>query len=108
MRGIAALGSTENAISDLERGLGRGVAGHREDGAGELGARDPGERRLVLVLAADLEEVEEVCGRGVDRDEVFAGFGGRRGEAGYAEIVGALGKCVSCVTVGYVVDGEVP
>lgn len=44
----------------------------------------------MLVFAADLEEVEEVCGRGVDLDEVFFVFGGGVGDGGYLEIVGAL------------------
>jgi len=39
-----------------------------EDDAGEFGARDPGEWRLVLILAPDLQEVEEVGCCGVDLD----------------------------------------
>lgn len=44
----------------------------------------------MLVLAADLEQVEEVCCRGVDGDEVFVWVGGRRGEGDYFEVVRAL------------------
>jgi hypothetical protein len=47
----------------------------------------------VLVFAADLEEVEEVCGGGVDGDEVFGGFGSWGGEVEDFEVFGALGTC---------------
>jgi hypothetical protein len=53
----------------------------------------------VLVFAADLEEVEEVGGRGVDGDKVFGGFGGGGGEVEDFEVFGALGT-VSLVEVG--------
>ncbi len=60
----------EDFVADGEFGdavCGEGGWG-AEDGAGELGAGDPGEGRLVLVFAPDLEEVEEVGGGGVDGD----------------------------------------
>ena len=63
-----------------------------EDNAGEFGAGDPGEGGLVLVFAADLEEVEEVGCGGVDGDEVFVWLWGWVGEGGYFEVVGALVK----------------
>jgi hypothetical protein len=44
----------------------------------------------VLVFAADLEQVEEVGGRGVDGDEVLSGFGVGRGEVEDFEVFGAL------------------
>jgi hypothetical protein len=48
----------------------------------------------VLVFAADLEQVKEVGGRGVDGDEVFVGFGDGRGEVEDFEVFGALGVLV--------------
>jgi len=60
------------------------------DYAREFGAGDPGERRLMLILAADLEEVEEVCGGCVDGDEVLVWFWDGVGEGCYFEIGGAL------------------
>lgn len=44
----------------------------------------------MLVLAADLEEVEEVCSGGVDGDEVLVFFGNWVGELGDGQVVGAL------------------
>ena len=66
----------------------RGGAGGHD--AGEFGAGDPGEGGLVLVAAADLEEVEEIGARGVDADGVLVGGGGRVGEGGDGEIEGGL------------------
>ncbi len=88
-RGVAALGGTEDAGADGEPGA-RKAAGGSEDDAGELGARDPREGGLVLVLAGDLEQVEEVGGGGVDGDEVLRGGGGGIGEGGDPEVKGAL------------------
>lgn len=63
------MGGAEDAVADFVfGGLGLGGRGDGEDGAGEFGAGDPGEGRLVLVFAADLEEVEEVGCGGVDGD----------------------------------------
>jgi hypothetical protein len=75
VRGIGALCCAEDAVADfvLQRGAGGGQGG---DCAGELGAADPGERRLVLVFSLDLEDVEEVCSCGVDFDEIFVWGGG--------------------------------
>lgn len=39
----------------------------------------------MLVLAADLEEVEEIGAAGVDADEVFVGAWEGGGEGGYGE-----------------------
>jgi hypothetical protein len=44
----------------------------------------------VLVFAADLQQVEEVGGGGVDGDEILVRAGFRVGEVGYAETFGAL------------------
>jgi hypothetical protein len=44
----------------------------------------------VLVLTPDLEQVKEVGGRGVDGDEVFAGFGDGRGEVEDFEVFRSL------------------
>ena len=57
--------STKNAVSELEFWV-LEVGRDGGDDARELGAGDPGKGWLVLVFAADLEEVEEVGGRGVD------------------------------------------
>jgi hypothetical protein len=49
---------------------------------------------LVLVLSTDLEEVEEVGGRGMDGDEVLCGFRLGRREVEDFEVFGVL-KLVS-------------
>jgi hypothetical protein len=46
----------------------------------------------VLVFSTNLKKVEEVCSRGVDGDEVFSGFGSRRGEGEDFEVFGALSR----------------
>jgi hypothetical protein len=40
--------------------------GNGENNASEFGARDPGERGLMLVFSTDLEEVEKIGRGGVD------------------------------------------
>ena len=44
----------------------------------------------MLVLAADLQQVEEVSGRGMNGDEVFVRFRGGRGVFSDFEVFGAL------------------
>jgi len=44
----------------------------------------------MLVFAADLEEVEEVCCGGVDGDEVLGWGGGGGREGGHGEVGGTL------------------
>lgn len=92
MRRVPALRGAEDVVAGMES---RGRRGGREDDAGEFGAGYPGQGGLVLVLAADLEEVEEIRGAGVDGDEVLGGGGGGGGEGGDGEVGGALwgGKC---------------
>lgn len=90
MRGVAALGGAEDAVAEAEFGGGEG-GWEGGDDAGEFGTGDPGEGRLVLVFAPDLEEVEEVGCRSVDGDEVLVGAGDGGGEGSYGEVVGALG-----------------
>lgn len=70
MSSVSALGRSEDAIADIEATLlARGCRRwDGEDGAGKLSASDPWEGRLVLILALDLEQVEEVGARGVDFD----------------------------------------
>ena len=79
---------TEYLIADIVfRWVGfRGCGGSGGDDAGELVAGYPREGRLVLVFAADLEEVEEVCAAGVHGDGVllWTGLGG--GDLGYLEV----------------------
>lgn len=49
---------------------------------------------MVLVFAADLEQVEEVCGAGADANEVLVCRGSWVGDGGYDEVSWALfGKC---------------
>lgn len=98
MCGVGALAGSEHTVADLElvwsgridgavdtsksrrrrRSGGRGSRGCSDHHAGELAAGDPGEGRLVLVFAADLEQVEEVGAAGADLDEVVVrvGLGG--------------------------------
>lgn len=48
----------------------------------------------MLIFAADLEEVEEVCCGAVDADGVLVGVGDWIGEVGYGEVERALeGLC---------------
>lgn len=69
--GISALPAAEDAVANLVLGrLGGGRRG--QDDAGELGTGDPREGGLKLVLAGNLEEVEEVGCGGVYGDEVLA------------------------------------
>ena len=95
MRRVAALRGAEDSGPDAVFWGCGGGGGDCDDDAGELGTGDPGEGRLVLVFAADLEEVEEVgCGC-VDGDEVFVWRGRGCGEGGDGEVGGALGEGVS-------------
>lgn len=70
MSSIGALGRSEDAITNIEATL--LAHGCRrwdgKDGAGKLSASDPWEGWLVLILALDLEQVEEIGARGVDFD----------------------------------------
>lgn len=67
MRCVPALCGTEDSVAGLEGW--RGVAGGGgQDNAGEFRAGNPGKRRLMLVLAADLEQVEEIGRGSVDGD----------------------------------------
>ena len=45
----------------------------------------------MLVFAADLQQVEEVCCCAVDADCVLVGCWGWVGQVGYTEVLGALG-----------------
>ena len=65
------------------------LSGDGEDHTGEFTAGDPGEGGLVLVFAADLEEVEEVGAAGADLDEVFGGVGEGGWEGGDRQVEGA-------------------
>jgi len=70
--------------------------GSLQDNARELGAGDPGEGRLVLVFAADLEQIEEVGCRGMDREEVLVRLGGWCGEIDDLEFFWSLGTFRWC------------
>lgn len=83
-----------------------GGGGRRgEHNAGEFGAGDPGEGRLMLIFATDLEQVEEVGGAGANADEVLVWGGGWVGDGSYGEVSWALfiRKC----SVGVEVLGQV-
>ena len=86
------MAGTKHLIADFElRGTATGKGGWgAEHDAGEFGTGDPGEGGLVLVFAADLEEVEEVGCGGVDGDEVFGRRGCGVGDGGYFEVLWAL------------------
>lgn len=88
-RRVSTLRRAEDSISNFVFRRG-GVGWSGQDDACEFAAGDPGEWGLVLVFAADLEEVEEVGRGGVDRDQVLGGGGVRIGEAGDGELVGPL------------------
>lgn len=88
---VGALGGAEDAIADAETGgSGGGVGGESEDGSCKLGTTDPGEGRLMLVFALDLEDVEEVGAGGVDLNEVFVWRWAGGGDFGDGEITRAL------------------
>lgn len=88
---VAALGCAEDFVADgIVWALGGGRGRNGGDHAAELRAADPGEGRLVLVFAADLQQVEEVCRCAVDADCVLVGCWGRVGQVGYAEVLGSL------------------
>lgn len=73
---IGALGRTEDPVASLEAWGLRG-SGNSDNGAGELGATDPGQWRLVLIFALNLEDVEEVGAGGVNLNQVFVRCWGR-------------------------------
>ncbi len=75
MRSIRALGGTKHAVTDFI--FPRATFGWESgDYTCEFGAADPWKGWLVLIFTSDLEQVEEVCSRGVDFDEIRRG---RRG-----------------------------
>lgn len=79
MCGVRSLTGAKDSIPDLElRGF--GGCGCGQDSPGKLGTGDPWQRRLVLVFALDLEQVEKVCAGGVDFDEIVIWRGGEGGE----------------------------
>lgn len=67
---------TEHLVANLVEGCSAvwQRRGSFQDHAREFGASDPRKRWLVLVLAADLQQVEEVGCRGVDGDQVLIVF----------------------------------
>jgi hypothetical protein len=85
------LGCAEDFVAEgIVWSFGRRRGWDGGDYAAEFGAGDPGEGRLVLVFAADLQQVEEVCCCAVDADCVLVWCWGWGGEVGYAEVLGAL------------------
>ena len=56
----------------------------------------------MLVFAADLQQVEEVCCCAVDADCVLVGCWGWVGEVGYAEVLGALREALDRLFGGVV------
>ena len=67
VRCVCALRCAEDAVAYFESWTRRSCRSG-DDGAGKLGAGDPGQGWLVLVFAADLEEVEEIDAAGADSD----------------------------------------
>lgn len=89
MRSIRTLSGTKHAITDFV--FPRTTLGWESgDYTCELGAADPRKGWLVLVFASDLEEVEEVCSRRVDFDEVRRGRRGGRWEGANGKVERAL------------------
>lgn len=93
--GIGTLGGAEDAIAHLEPALSLFLSLYRgsrngQNGTCEFGAPDPWQRRLVLILALNLEQVEEIGAGGVNFDQVV--IGGRRGcrKIGDGEVKRAL------------------
>lgn len=72
--------------------MGRGVAIFIHSFFSYLGRGDDRNRRNtnVLVFPCDLEEIEEVCCRGADLDEVFVMRGDQVGQRGHHEVERAL------------------
>lgn len=67
------------------------MGGDSGDYPAEFRAGDEGEGRLVLVFAAYLEEVEEVCAAGLDGYGVLVGFWGWGWDCGDLQAGGVLG-----------------
>lgn len=99
MSSVAALAGAEDLVTGLVLGL--LAAGERcrrlQNDARKLGAGNPRQRRLVLVLAADLEQVKEVGGRGVNSNQVLIGLGRRSGQLNDLELFWALDTTMSMV-----------
>ena len=55
----------------------------------------------MLVFAADLQQVEEVCCCAVDADCVLVGCWGWVGQIGYTEVLGALREVSDGFLAGY-------
>ena len=77
MRGISALAGSKDPVADLVEGCtatrqGRGCF---ENDTRELRASNPRAGWLVLVLAANLQQVEEIGCRGVDGNQVLVVLG---------------------------------
>lgn len=92
MCSISALAGSKDSVADLVEGgtatrQGRGCF---ENDARELRASNPREGWLVLVLAADLQQVEEVGCRGVDGNQVLVVLGSRIWKRLDLEVVWAL------------------
>lgn len=90
MRCVCALTCAEDTISWFEFRFGCGGGRACEYRSCEFEACGPGERGLVLVFALDLEDVEEVCTRGVDFDGVCCWGWGWWWDGGYGEVEGSL------------------
>lgn len=103
---VAALGCAKNFVTGLILGRGRRGCRCGDDGAGEFGAGDPRKGWLVLIFAADLEQVEEICRGRMNGDEVFVWFGGRCGESRYSEVIGALQKYQYILRTGRYLTGS--
>jgi len=84
------LRGAKDSVAEFEFVVGGILAGYTRDDAREFRAADPRERRLVLVFAADLEQVVEVGGGCVDVDGVLVGLRIGLWEVRDFEVEGAL------------------
>lgn len=91
MRSICTLSGTKHAVADFIFPWAT-FSWESGDYTCELGPPDPRKGRLVLIFASDLEQVEEVCSRGVDFDEVRRGRRGRRWEGANGEVERTLSR----------------
>lgn len=91
MRSISALRRPKDSIALLESWSLAGGGGG-EDDACELGAGDPGEWRLILVLATDLEKIEEIGRGGVDGNEIGIRRWSKIGKIGHFKVLRSLGS----------------
>lgn len=95
LRRKRALAAAKDLIALVELLLPAAAGRRLDDHAAELGTPDPGQCRLPLVLAPDLQRVEEVRSACVHGDQVFVGGEGRVGDGGNNELLRTLWAAAS-------------